>query len=227
MVELLVVIAIIAVLSAILFSVFAQAKAAGKKTVCLSNLRQTGMAVQLYLADFDGFYPQTRKSTPHPEIDDVSGQLEEPDYGSAFRRLIPYIKSPDLLRCPADVDPNGVVCDVAYPDHPEVHSFVVNGYFVFGLNQSVVERPADTIILAERRSGSTAVADPFCTYLYRPWFNSSNALAPVDDMDEEYGAIATRQHGGQSVFGFVDGHAKTMVFAQTYSVGGSVDLHRP
>ncbi len=57
LIELLVVIAIIAILAAILFPVFAKAKEAAKKTACLSNMRQIGTGVQLYLSDYDGSMP--------------------------------------------------------------------------------------------------------------------------------------------------------------------------
>jgi prepilin-type N-terminal cleavage/methylation domain-containing protein len=55
LIELLVVIAIIAILSAILFPVFAQAKMAAKKTQCLSNVKQHAAATRMYLADFELF----------------------------------------------------------------------------------------------------------------------------------------------------------------------------
>ncbi|MEZ0325091.1 MAG: prepilin-type N-terminal cleavage/methylation domain-containing protein [Fimbriimonas sp.] len=58
LIELLVVIAIIAILAAILFPVFAQAKSAAKKTQDLSNMKQMGTGTQLYLGDFDDVYGQ-------------------------------------------------------------------------------------------------------------------------------------------------------------------------
>lgn len=57
LIELLVVIAIIAILAAILFPVFAQAKEAAKKTAALSNTKQFGTAVNIYLADYDDTMP--------------------------------------------------------------------------------------------------------------------------------------------------------------------------
>ncbi len=60
LIELLVVIAIIAILAAILFPVFAQAKTAAKKSVAISNQKQIGTAVLLYLGDYDDQYPRRR-----------------------------------------------------------------------------------------------------------------------------------------------------------------------
>src|ERR1043166_6379180 len=53
LIELLVVIAIIAVLTAILFPVFAQARESARQTMCMSNMRQLGLAMRMYITDSD------------------------------------------------------------------------------------------------------------------------------------------------------------------------------
>lgn len=58
LIELLVVIAIIAILAAILFPVFAQAKLAAKKTVAISNQKQQGLSLLMYANDYDDMYPR-------------------------------------------------------------------------------------------------------------------------------------------------------------------------
>jgi len=64
LIELLVVIAIIAILAAILFPVFAQAKEAAKKTTALSNCKQMGTAFAIYTTDSDDVYPNAYRYTP-------------------------------------------------------------------------------------------------------------------------------------------------------------------
>jgi prepilin-type N-terminal cleavage/methylation domain-containing protein/prepilin-type processing-associated H-X9-DG protein len=59
LIELLVVIAIIAILAGILFPVFAQAREQARKTTCASNLRQVGVAIGMYVQDFDELFPNT------------------------------------------------------------------------------------------------------------------------------------------------------------------------
>lgn len=64
LIELLVVIAIIAILAAILFPVFAQAKMAAKKTADLSNLKQIGTGLMMYCADYDDLFPRNDYTDP-------------------------------------------------------------------------------------------------------------------------------------------------------------------
>ena len=58
LIELLVVIAIIAILAAILFPVFAQAREKARQTACLSNMKQIGTAIYMYTQDYDETYPR-------------------------------------------------------------------------------------------------------------------------------------------------------------------------
>jgi prepilin-type N-terminal cleavage/methylation domain-containing protein len=68
LIELLVVIAIIAILAAILFPVFAQAKLAAKKTVSISNQKQQGLAILMYTNDYDDMYPRNDGCTLNDSI---------------------------------------------------------------------------------------------------------------------------------------------------------------
>jgi prepilin-type N-terminal cleavage/methylation domain len=67
LIELLVVIAIIAILAAILFPVFAQAREKARQTSCLSNLKQMGLAVLQYVQDYDETYPPNGYNVPSGE----------------------------------------------------------------------------------------------------------------------------------------------------------------
>lgn len=102
LIELLVVIAIIAILAAILFPVFAQAKAAAKKSATLSNLKQNGTAVQIYLADADDTYAQSAYCMPMPDNTGVTpnGTLV-PGSGcrvmSVYDVILPYTKNRDIF----------------------------------------------------------------------------------------------------------------------------------
>jgi prepilin-type N-terminal cleavage/methylation domain-containing protein/prepilin-type processing-associated H-X9-DG protein len=101
LIEILVVVAILAILAAILFPVFAQAREKARQASCLSNTKQIGLAALLYAQDFDETLPPWRVSNllywvggrPAP-----SGPLDK------TRGLIwPYIKSGSLHRCPSYV----------------------------------------------------------------------------------------------------------------------------
>jgi prepilin-type N-terminal cleavage/methylation domain-containing protein/prepilin-type processing-associated H-X9-DG protein len=100
LIELLVVIAIIAILAAILFPVFAQAKEAAKKTQCLSHAKQVGTAAQIYLADNDDVYPMAyyynNDNGSAPNSGGVGGYTQ---WSGLFQ---PYMKNIDMLVCPTD-----------------------------------------------------------------------------------------------------------------------------
>jgi prepilin-type N-terminal cleavage/methylation domain-containing protein/prepilin-type processing-associated H-X9-DG protein len=97
LIELLVVIAIIAILAAILFPVFAQAKEAAKKTACLSNDREIGIAMLMYLNDNDDVYPGNDQYEPSPLNTNAS------DPRMPYDLIIgPYVKNWQIFACPDD-----------------------------------------------------------------------------------------------------------------------------
>lgn len=94
LIELLVVIAIIAILAAILFPVFAQAREEARKTSCLSNLKQIGLANLMYAQDYD----ETYWNNPWPGLVTVNN-VPQPTQGY-WDLLQPYIKNTQIFKCP-------------------------------------------------------------------------------------------------------------------------------
>lgn len=92
LIELLVVIAIIAILAAILFPVFAQAKDAAKKTQSISNMKQIGTATHIYMGDYDDMLPPSayRESNVNNVI------------VSVYDIVYPYLKNKEILVSPND-----------------------------------------------------------------------------------------------------------------------------
>jgi len=120
LIELLVVIAIIAILAAILFPVFARAKEKARETMCIGNMKQIGMAVIMYLDEWNSCYPdQTSVGIPYSDTGITGGKetwntkfsrryrsekppksgIYVPDgMGKTFR---PYLKNLGVFKCPS------------------------------------------------------------------------------------------------------------------------------
>jgi prepilin-type N-terminal cleavage/methylation domain-containing protein/prepilin-type processing-associated H-X9-DG protein len=106
LIELLVVIAIIAILAAILFPVFAQAREKARSISCLSNTKQLGLSVMMYVQDYDEMYPMRQ----NPDQTDANGR-----YPHIYEMLSSYVKngtkSPDsnpvdgVWSCPSASNP--------------------------------------------------------------------------------------------------------------------------
>jgi len=106
LIELLVVIAIIAILAAILFPVFAQAKEAAKKTACLSNTKQLGLAMMIYVNDYDDEVVCNSGDTPAiPTTDTDSGSSNYRSVSQWVWRIMPYLKNRGVFVCPSDPNP--------------------------------------------------------------------------------------------------------------------------
>jgi prepilin-type N-terminal cleavage/methylation domain-containing protein len=100
LIELLVVIAIIAILAAILFPVFAQAREKARQTGCLSNVKQIGLGIQMYVQDFDEYVPRNAYADP-PRVaeGDHFVNCSSPRWMDVIQ---PYIKNTQLHNCPSD-----------------------------------------------------------------------------------------------------------------------------
>lgn len=106
LVELLVVIAIVAILAALLFPVFATARAKAREISCVSNLRQVGIANSLYTQDYDGLYPfavdPADRWTPQIWSSVPDFQALIPSLPMIQDVLQPYVKSKEIFHCPGD-----------------------------------------------------------------------------------------------------------------------------
>ncbi len=112
LIELLVVIAIIAILAAILFPVFARARENARRTSCLSNLKQMGLGVMMYVQDYDEKYPLAYSSNGANQPDGYqwSGTA---DLWFWQQIIYPYTKNGQVYLCPsATVQPTRVVAGV-------------------------------------------------------------------------------------------------------------------
>jgi prepilin-type N-terminal cleavage/methylation domain-containing protein/prepilin-type processing-associated H-X9-DG protein len=128
LIELLVVIAIIAILAAILFPVFAQAREKARQTMCLSNHKQIGTAIMMYAQDYDEVYPYT--------YDKISRM-------SFFVKLYPYIKmgtngdptGTTFVSCPSSVAPS--------------HQALTINALLNSVSMAALPRPADTLYVGD------------------------------------------------------------------------------
>jgi len=107
LIELLVVIAIIAILAAILFPVFAQAREAARTSSCGSNEKQISLGVLMYIQDYDETFMPASYETPAP----LRGTIQQPWAPQEHNRLTdwasmvqPYIKNVQVFRCPSAPD---------------------------------------------------------------------------------------------------------------------------
>jgi prepilin-type N-terminal cleavage/methylation domain-containing protein/prepilin-type processing-associated H-X9-DG protein len=147
LIELLVVIAIIAILAAILFPVFAQARAKARQAACLSNMKQIGTALTMYAQDYDEMLPL------NDYVGNGLGPLpgwRDPRAGDSWcSGTYPYVKNLQIYVCPeAVLYRDGSVWQS--PDKPEdgAVSYLMN-YVTRGRALAAIPAPAELIFLHE------------------------------------------------------------------------------
>ena len=213
LIELLVVIAIIATLAAILFPVFARAKAQAKQTTCLSNLKQIGDAFVLYMGDSDDIFPSA--IDPADKYDSniwanfPKFQAMIPNMPLMSDVLQPYLKSHEVFHCPSD---SGMeVLDNNFPmkllASPSLYLRFGTSYFFRTeiafkqLAQTSFRLPADVNVMMDG-AGS--------------WHGGSRGPSLDDDFQTYYSL--TRDYRYNTLFG--DFHAKSITFDQMNAAWG-------
>ncbi|HVK06855.1 MAG TPA: DUF1559 domain-containing protein [Armatimonadaceae bacterium] len=209
LIELLVVIAIIAILAAILFPVFAQAREKARQTACLSNLKQLGTAFMMYVQDYDETYPLQSLDPfgifPYHDDERVArGMAKVPSW---FGGVQPYVKNYGILVCPSTKEHPSLY--VGAPRTYANTSYTYNGMLghlteTTGLPNPLpvpdlagVKRPADTVMLQDQAL-TWGRSQPAPRWSGGQWCNSNSTEAAVN------GEI----HNGGMNIAYADGHAK-------------------
>jgi prepilin-type N-terminal cleavage/methylation domain-containing protein/prepilin-type processing-associated H-X9-DG protein len=213
LIELLVVIAIIAILAAILFPVFAQAKRAAKKTACLSSVKQVPLAHLMYATDNDdnaSFSINLLLTDTRYELRSWYAYVyyELPDFEQAYFNaeeglLHPYMKNQQIYGCPESDSILAGQLDSAFPNGFGVNtSIMVPELTAWGVpvmpttNLGSIEAPAETILIADAvgilSDGSSA------TLGHQTWIDG-----PSNPVPQTWGV-----HSKMVNVGWADGHAK-------------------
>lgn len=199
LIELLVVIAIIAILAAILFPVFAQARESARRASCLSNTKQIGSAVMMYLQDYDETFALNLYRIAGPGI----------TVFSFYDAHMPYIKNQNVITCPSEPTSQNWTtffqqCGIPFrpPSPPNFTYFAYNGnYCIFqhgsNNNLGIGTRPARSIASVPRPADQSIFYDGYLTCR----FNS-----PINDPGPPT-VKPPRHHEGVNVT-YGDGHSK-------------------
>jgi prepilin-type N-terminal cleavage/methylation domain-containing protein/prepilin-type processing-associated H-X9-DG protein len=145
LIELLVVIAIIAILAAILFPVFAQARERARAATCVSNGRQIGTALMMYAQDYDEMLP-IHNDALYFLRERVGNTVIPPNYA---RLILPYAKSHRIYTCPSTRPRPGMEADIAKGF--ETISYMGNGVVLRqqGMSLAAIPAPASIIFMQE------------------------------------------------------------------------------
>jgi prepilin-type N-terminal cleavage/methylation domain-containing protein len=152
LIELLVVIAIIAILAAILFPAFAQAREKARQTTCVSNVKQLGLAMLMYTQYYDEGLPLGAYA------------VSATDFRLWHDLIDPYLKNKNVWHCPSSLVPvrdaggtGAITAHYGYNEHyltTLAYSFAnANGHTAVTL--AAVGSPAETVLLADARASKT------------------------------------------------------------------------
>ena len=194
LIELLVVIAIIAILAAILFPVFAQARTSAKKAACLAQQRQVGIALQMYITESDDkvffFAHAVDTSRTQPLV--PFGATRENRW---WNQIQPYMKNLSMLASPSDPLQKPHPLEDGLGGRPLVKRSYVANRALEGLEVSQIEQPANIVIVTIKNG----IYDD-------SWFEPPKNLYPKTPGQPP--VLALDLQGGGVNLTFADGHAK-------------------
>jgi prepilin-type N-terminal cleavage/methylation domain-containing protein/prepilin-type processing-associated H-X9-DG protein len=215
LIELLVVIAIIAILAAILFPVFAQARESARKASCLSNLRQFATATLMYVQDYDELFPQSAYSMDAAILIPGTGQR----VFTVYDATMPYMKNIEILVCPsqrpgidfAGPPPTGILGSIGLRGSGNFR------YSSYAMNFALFQDPAIPPGLFDNDPvvALAAISQPVNTTM----FFDSRYIRPTDPhvdpicprptgVFEWYNFPGDPRHSDGFNVNFVDGHSK-------------------
>ena len=184
LIELLVVIAIIAILAAILFPVFARARAKAQQADCLSNVKELQLSLLMYVSDYDNVLPNAWYGTGATQY-------------SWLTCIFPYTKNAQIALCPSDATPFNMAatwgCPVDRLDYgatPQT-SYGMNGD-VFATLMAVIQYPAECFGISDNIEG-------FALNGWPPYFVTGGTTFPLS-------GVNARHNLGLNM-SYMDGHA--------------------
>jgi prepilin-type N-terminal cleavage/methylation domain-containing protein len=236
LIELLVVIAIIAILAAILFPVFAQAKEAAKKTNCLSNQKQIGLGIMMYMNDYDDIIPQSQTGVNDTQMTWSAMIYPYIKNGVTFTNansgLVQNWAEDGMWRCPSGPKQSynyGVHLDLFVDNWNSTPATAVPA-----TPASVVDFPSDKVFVMEKGKNDATWGYPYFATWQWDWADSvrdysQSTFAVKDSLDnsrissgfdcDASGTAATwaacgmqprYRHARVASMVFGDGHAKAM-----------------
>jgi prepilin-type N-terminal cleavage/methylation domain-containing protein/prepilin-type processing-associated H-X9-DG protein len=206
LIELLVVIAIIAILAAILFPVFAQAREKARSTACLSNVKQLTLGWIMYAQDYDESFPQWDWYESYTGGNGYGVGANKNNATSLWLNAIyPYVKSTQVYKCPSDARPlqqqvdswgntnNGGWFTVSAPSAPVIAptglnpAIYNNGKLIpvtYGANEPITVK-APNLAAIDKPADAFLIADSITTLSgtngYKNWSQALAANAPATD----------------------------------------------
>ena len=237
LIELLVVIAIIAILAAILFPVFAQARDKARGISCLSNEKQIGLAIMQYVQDFDEAYPLLQRDANSGETASIAGSTGNPITWQWATN--PYVKNGKQTTSTAvgAFELSGGVWNCpSFPNQSVPRQYGMNesiggdmSVYAWGGNYGVpyssstlaqIANPSDKILVVEKGYMTNQWGDVRFTAMEWNWGNGSfdgsqakRADNDTDDFSKPYpwsGLMPRFRHQGTCNVMFCDGHVKSI-----------------